>query len=148
MKTSLRENSSFKTILAGRKTVNIANTCLIACLVIPLHGSSTLTHPGNSHAAFPLPHSRGHRQIWSLEFRYGFRYPCCDYTVNVNYCTCWIRNQHSLVHIARKVMTNTQVLLRLHRPNGRRKSELPEENFRRLNKVNNGDIIDPKKSVT
>jgi hypothetical protein len=45
-------------------------------------------------------------------------------------------------------MTNTQVLLRLHKPNGRRQSELPEENFRGLNQVNNGDIIDPKKSVT
>jgi len=45
-------------------------------------------------------------------------------------------------------MAITQVLLRLHRHNGRRQSELPEENFRGLNKVNNGDIIDPKKSVT
>jgi len=45
-------------------------------------------------------------------------------------------------------MANTQVLLRLHRPNGRRQSEMPEENFRGLNKVNNGDIIDPKKTVT
>jgi len=45
-------------------------------------------------------------------------------------------------------MVNTQVLLRLHMPNGRRQSELQEENYQDLNKVNNGDIIDPKKSVT
>ena len=49
------------------QTLNITNTCLIACLVISFHGSSTLTHPSNSHAAFPLPHSRGHRQIWSFD---------------------------------------------------------------------------------
>jgi len=56
--------------------------------------------------------------------------------------------QSALAHSARTVMANTQVLLRLHRPNGRRQSELQEENFRGLNKVNNGDIIHPKKSVT
>jgi hypothetical protein len=45
-------------------------------------------------------------------------------------------------------MVIAQVLLRLHGHNGRRQSELPEENFRGLNKVNNGNIIDTKKSVT
>jgi hypothetical protein len=51
---------------------------------------------------------------------------------------------HSLTLLV-QLMAIAQVLLRLHRHNGRRQSELPEENFRGLNKGNNGNIIDPKK---
>jgi hypothetical protein len=149
MKASLQENRSLKTIQAGRKIAlpnfehnKHVSYCLFSHFVAWQLDFNT---PRQQPCSVPTATQQGSQT--NLEFRYGFQYPCCDYTVNVNYCTCGICNQHSIAHSARTVMANTQVLLRLHRPNGRRQNELPEENFRGLNKVHNGDIIDPKKSV-
>lgn len=71
MKASLQENGSFETMPAGRKIVppncehsKHVSYCLFNHFVA---WELDLTHPGNSHAAFPLPHSRGHRQIWSFD---------------------------------------------------------------------------------
>ena len=146
MKTSLQEKKLFKTIRASRKIApprcehnKHVSYCLFSHIVA---WELDCTTPRQKPCSVPTATQKGSQT--KLAFRYGFQYPCWVYTVNVNYSTCWIPNQHSLAHSARTVMVNTQALLRLHRP-GRRQSKLPEENFRGLNKVNNGDIIGPQK---